>query len=208
MKPAYQVLLMGTDQEQDTVRALLSSVFPSIFVLREDKYTSSVGPMRNIRAYVELEEEGVLTAPQVQALRSLGLEVKEYLFSMRWEEGELEAAQAKEREKSLKEWEELIKLKYPNAQYFLCYFRQNVGDEFSLGDGSITVHFIHPDSFPMEEQDRAEARATELEKARYEKKDFNVQIVARPAESAEKARQGVFLDYDTSRADWYAMGRI
>ena len=109
MKPTYQVFLPGTDRQKDAVQELLESVFPSVLFLAEERYKSLAGPMRNIRAYVELENEGVLTDRQVQALGSLGLGVQNYLFSMRWEDGELEAVQAKEKEESLKLWQELNK---------------------------------------------------------------------------------------------------
>ena len=208
MKPAYQVFLPGTTREKDAVRDILTEAFSSVIFITEEKYPSLAGPQKNIRAYVELDKENTLTEKQLQALTSLDLEAKDYLFFQYWEEGELDALQEKQRAETRNLWEKLINQKYTQAQYFLCSFRQNMGDGFSLGDGSITVHFVYPESFPLDQYAEAEQRARQLEADRYEERDFNLQIEPRVAESMRQARSGIFLDFDESRAEWYRMGRV
>jgi hypothetical protein len=96
-----------------------------------------------------------------------------------------------DREEEQKRWRERIEKNHPHAAYFLCYFRQQ---EQLWGNPTMEVSFIHPKPFPRDQAEEAQRKAKELEQERYDKKDMNLQIEARLAESAEDAKAGIFLD--------------
>lgn len=88
-----------------------------------------------------------------------------------------------------------ISERYPNRRLFLCYFRQDSPSPYDGGGGApIRVNFVHSETFAPDQRDAAKKRADELERARYEKGDFNLQIVPRLAATSEDALKEVFLD--------------
>ncbi len=193
MRYTYQVFLGQSNRDIEDVRQTLS-VFPSILRLDEECFESLAGPTRNIRAYVEVSGNFTLTEEQQAVLATLGLSMDVHAFSVYWEPGELEALQEQRRREERARWKEQIISLYPDARYYLCYFRQQQDPFFGAGEGSITVQFVHPQSFPFGEYEQARQRAKELEQERYEQHDFNLQVEARLARSAEEALAGRFLD--------------
>lgn len=187
MKWAYQIFLGQSTLALSDVRDVLS-VFPSIFSLEEEISETR----RNIRAYVEIAERAQMTEQQHAALRTLGVAMHAYLLSPRWEPGELEAQQERERSEEKLRRSAFLEEHFPQRRYYLCYFRQQ---QHALDPyGPIIVSFVHSISYPPDDYSGAQKRAKELEAVQYARKDFNIQIEARLAESEEKARQGIFLD--------------
>jgi hypothetical protein len=189
----YQVFLGQTMLDIEKVREILS-IFPRIVSCDEEIFNSLAGRTRNIRAYVEVAGKRQMTDEQLAALRALNLEMDIHLFHPYWEPGELEALQEKERKEEKEARAAYLEKNYPGRRYYLCYFRQQRSIYSLSDDGPITVSWVHPTSYPPDQYEEAKKRAKELEQARYEKKDYNLQIEARLAATQEDAQAGRFLD--------------
>lgn len=190
-KPAYQFGIEHPTMEIEYVRSILS-VLPSINFVLEDKFQSLAGPMRIIRADVEVEASHSMSQEQRAALRSLGTEMKNNLFYNRWEPGEFETFQERKRQE-----EENIRIAKihqaiaDGARYFICSFRQ---EQEPWRNPETNLSYVHPVSFPGTDREEADKQAEKLEKERYNKNDHNVRILARLAKSEEDAKAGRFLD--------------